>query len=143
MKEVKGDIWKRSGDVRVITTNGYVKRNGEAVMGRGVALQAARRYQWLPKALGEKLLEEGNHVHLFNTPHGALVTYPVKYNWWQAADPELIERSAKELIVLTNEQGWQQVLMVRPGCGNGQLTWDVVKPILVPLLDDRFIIVER
>ena len=40
MKEVKGDIWNfyNKGYWIVIPTNGTVKRNGEAVMGRGVAL---------------------------------------------------------------------------------------------------------
>jgi len=40
MKYIKDDIWKyhdRHTPI-VITTNGYVKRNGECVMGRGIAL---------------------------------------------------------------------------------------------------------
>jgi len=42
MKEVIGNIWNyyNKGNWIVITTNGTIKKNGEAVMGRGVALEA-------------------------------------------------------------------------------------------------------
>ncbi len=36
-----------------------------------------------------------------------------------------------------------KVYLVRPGCGNGQLKWEDVKPLIAPILDDRFIVVER
>ena len=36
-----------------------------------------------------------------------------------------------------------KVYMARPGCGNGQLKWEDVKPLIAPILDDRFIVVER
>lgn len=58
MKEVTGNIWDyhEKGYWIVITTNGTVKANGEAVMGRGVALQAKRKYQGLPWRLGQEIL---------------------------------------------------------------------------------------
>ena len=52
MKEVKGDIWKSDCDIIAITTNGVVKKNGELVMGRGIASQAKQRYPDIPKILG-------------------------------------------------------------------------------------------
>ena len=39
MKEITGDLWTIKADARVIPTNGTVRRDGAAVMGRGVALQ--------------------------------------------------------------------------------------------------------
>jgi hypothetical protein len=46
-REVKGDVWPLAAEVKpdtvAITTNGFVKRNGQAVMGKGCALEAARR----------------------------------------------------------------------------------------------------
>ena len=146
MIEVTGDLWEVAADARVITTNGLVKKNGEAVMGRGVAKQAAERYRELPRLLGERLRQVGNHVSLFIfglvSGDELIISFPVKHNWWEKAAPELIKRSAKELVRLADKYEWQVVVLPRPGCGNGGLRWEDVKPIVEPLLDGRFVIVE-
>lgn len=45
LKEITGDIWDfwNRGHYIVIPTNGSVKKNGEAVMGKGLALQAKEK----------------------------------------------------------------------------------------------------
>jgi len=48
LREDKINLWEYPADARVITTNGFVKNNGEAVMGRGCAREAARKYPRLP-----------------------------------------------------------------------------------------------
>lgn len=61
MKEVKGDIWKvaaENHDWIVIPTNGFVKVNGKAVMGRGLAYQAMEKYPELPAELGGRIKNE-------------------------------------------------------------------------------------
>lgn len=152
MKEIRGDIWDyhKQGHWIVITTNGNVKENGEAVMGGGpksIALQAAKRFPDLPCLVGALIKKEGNHVFMGYSHY--LLTFPVKHNWWEKADLALIERSTKELYTLWMEEskgglgGKEEVYMVRPGCGNGRLDWKDVKPILEKYLDDRFIVVER
>src|SRR3990172_5870402 len=59
---IRGDIWveyNRRSDARlVIPTNGIVNRFGAAVMGRGLALQVARRFPNVPTALGRALKEQ-------------------------------------------------------------------------------------
>jgi hypothetical protein len=56
MKEIKGDILKliESGewDGFCITTNGFVKSNGECVMGRGIARTCRDRFAGLARRLG-------------------------------------------------------------------------------------------
>jgi hypothetical protein len=47
-----------------ITTNGFVKKNGEAVMGRGCAKQALQRYPSISFTLGNRIVTGGNKVHL-------------------------------------------------------------------------------
>lgn len=163
MKEVTGNLWTyKPADcvydndidnniVRVITTNGYVKNNGKAVMGRGCALEARNRFRDLDLILGEQITENGNNVrrlvtqhHNSNFPQQAitLVSFPVKHNWWEPADLALIERSAIQIANLAWRNGhWQHIIIPRPGCGNGQLNWSDVKPILEPILDDRFLII--
>lgn len=141
MKEVVGDLWKFhvSTNVVVITTNGMVKLDGRAVMGRGVAYQALRLFPDIPVKFGKKLTEKGNHVHYFMDE--ALVTFPVKHMWWDKADLDLISRSADELVELAGRLPGIDFFIPRPGCGNGNLSWDDVKPIIKKKLDNRFTIV--
>lgn len=70
----------------------------------------------------------------------------MKHNWWEKADTSLIEQSTLQLkdFFDTIIGGYPTpIYLVRPGCGNGQLDWKDVKPILEKYLDDRFTIVER
>lgn len=151
MIEVTGNLWAYPADVRVITTNGTVKRNGECVMGRGCALEAKQRWPEVPRLLGLHIKNPalGNHVHFLITLSGdgtkveSLYSFPVKHNWNERADIALIRRSAQELVHQMNDlrdRGHKRdvIVMPRPGCGNGGLRWEDVKPILAPILDDRF-----
>ena len=137
MIEVTGNLWTYPADVRVITTNGTVKANGECVMGRGCALEAKRQQQGIALALGRLIQQRGNHVHLLNNGKVELYSFPVKHHWMQKADLALIARSAEELLCEV-ETGPLVVVLPRPGCGNGGLKWSDVKPAIAPILDDRF-----
>lgn len=140
------DLWDVLADARVITTNGSVKTSGRAVMGRGCALQATQRYAFLQLTLGKAIQAHGNHVALLVEPTGdaALCSFPVKHAWMERADLILIAQSATELRELTNAKGWLSVVLPRPGCGNGGRKWaSEVRPILQPILDDRFLVVTQ
>lgn len=147
MNDVTGNLWTYPADIRVITTNGFVKKNGECVMGRGCAKEAMVAFKELPRVLGRLVEQHGNHCYLLRRggPDGVLVSFPVKHNWFEKADLDLIERSAHELVALANDQAWLDrwkiIVVPRPGCGNGQLKWEDVKPVLAPILDDRFHII--
>ena len=142
MKEVKGDIWDyhKQGKYIVIPTNGTVKINGEAVMGRGLALQAKLKFPCIPRTIGKYLGILGTVPIVFQDIK--VLTFPVKYNWFEKADVTLIEESCKHLVYM-----WyhckEEVYLPRVGCGNGRLDWKDVKPILEKYLDDRFIIVNN
>ncbi len=148
MKEITGNIWGYydKGNWVVITTNGTVKKNGEAVMGRGVALEAKKRFPKFPATLGKFLNSYGNLVFTSNLTDEKyepirLITFPTKNSPFEKSDMDLIERSAKQLAYVV--PGSMTVYMVRPGCGNGGLDWKDVKPVLEKYLDDRFVVVER
>lgn len=153
MIEVRGNLWEYEADFRCITTNGFIKTNGAAVMGRGCALEATQKYPGIDEVLGFLLKEHGNHVHELSwfdpqpsTQQQArgLLSFPVKHNWRDKADPDLIRRSASELRKFIDDYDRNfdavntVVVVPRPGCGNGQLRWEDVKPILEPYFDDRF-----
>ena len=145
MREVKGNLWDYydKGEWIVITTNGTIKRNGACVMGKGVALEAKNRFPKLDKVLGAAISRFGNQLFVLRGIAGdvRIVTFPVKHNWNEKADLTLIERSCRQLEFVVREKS--VVYMVRPGCGNGQLDWKDVKPILEKYLDDRFVVVNN
>lgn len=143
MKEISGNIWDYhdKGHWIVITTNGTVKANGKAVMGRGVAQQAKRRFPNMSGWLGCMLNSGGNQPYANRLLR--IITFPVKDHWKQKAEIPLIEKSCKYFVEGVQSLGLVRIYMVRPGCGNGQLDWKIVKPILEKYLDDRFIVVER
>ena len=96
MIEVTGNLWSFPANVRVITANGSVKKNGECVMGRGCALEASQKHPYIPLILGSLIIQHGNHVHwLYGTDKSEIIfSFPVKHKWNEKADPTLIERSA-------------------------------------------------
>ena len=153
MKEIVGDIWDyhKQGLWIVITTNGTVKTNGEAVMGRGVALQAKQKFRNIADWVGWSLRARGNHCAIYTIQlrvddrlvASGVITFPVKHDWQGRADIQLIEQSCQELVKLVEQENPEKIYMVRPGCGNGGLDWKDVKPILEKYLDDRFVVVER
>lgn len=137
---------ERTGDIRdlfgraivAITTNGSVTRDGRAVLGRGCARQAAERMPGLAARLGALIAARGNHVHDLG---GGLVSFPVEASAWSLPDLTLIARSARELRVLADLEGWKSVVVPRPGCGGGGLSWTLVKPLLAPHFDERFVVI--
>lgn len=139
MKEVFGNLWDFDG-ILCITTNGTLRKDGACVMGRGVARQAMQLYPKLPKELGGFLKLFGNRIFFFQTAQHTLLTFPVKHNWWEKADLQLITQSVKELQELSSRMGNPIIYLPRPGCGNGGRTWEEVKPLVSVLPDNVYIV---
>lgn len=164
MIEIRGNLFaQNNADAIAITTNGFVKKNGEAVMGKGCAKQAANMMPSLPKILGKKIREAGNVTQILVDRKNRipLISFPVKPimeisngnnyvshmnfpkgksipGWACLADADIIVKSANELVKLADERGWNKIVIPRPGCGAGELSWDEIKPLLDKILDDRF-----
>jgi len=167
MKLAKGDLWSQIGivDAICITTNGFVKHNGAAVMGRGCAKQATKRFPEIEHKLGNAITKYGNGIFLLAEERGTkILSFPVKHTsmvctsphqmvthmrnrisigntipgWALIADLELIRKSAQQLIEGIERRGWTNVALPRPGCGAGELSWTQVEPILSSILDNRF-----
>ena len=172
MKEVRGEMWELAPqyDAVCITTNGFVKSNGEAVMGRGCAKQAARKWPKLPVVLGERIKTRGVYcAQLLRTSGFTLFSFPVKPasvivaqdksnivrhmrkkfapgqtapGWAAVADLSIIEESARQMkLWIDSKPEYKTCILPRPGCGAGELTWEQVKPVLEKHLDDRFTVV--
>lgn len=168
MLERLGDLFGGESPI-AITTNGVVVR-GRAVMGRGCALEAANRWPQLPALLGQHLAQNGNVTGVFDLGDRLVFTLPVKPaqvivgqganniirsmrsrvhpgdvvpGWMSVAQLPLIERSARQLVVLVDRLHLTEVALPRPGCGAGELTWQQVRVVLENILDDRFTILTK
>lgn len=136
MRELVGDLWEFLGQAPVcITTSALVSRSGQASMPRGCARQARERFPELPQILGGLIRQHGNHVHELGR---GLVSFPVEQTPFEVPGLGLIERSCQELLALTEQRSWPQVVVPCPGCGGGGLAWSEVRPILQRYFDDRF-----
>ena len=146
MKEIYSDLFQlaKTGQFThcCITTNGFVKSNGECVMGRGCAKTIADMHPNIPKILGASIKKRGNVPCILHTQDNVkFISFPVKHKWFENADIELIVKSALNVSKRVGLNA--KVLLPRPGCGNGNLNWNVVKKHLEDILDERFFIVHH
>jgi len=144
MTELTGNLWDYHKDgVVTITTNGVVRqKSGTCVMGRGVAYQAACRFPNIPSLLGARIKQYGLQVEYFEEYR--LLIFPVKHVWWDKADLALIVRSAQQAAFWIDSGCVKRlVYMPRPGCGNGGLQWESVRPAIESILGNRVTIVNQ
>lgn len=146
MNVLDRDLWDlyREGKTICLTTNGIVRKDGLAVMGKGVAFQATHRIPGIQKALGKHLIERGNYGHYF--PEFRVISFPVKHHWKDRASLELIGSSCDFLhgLCAVLDNSICPVYLPKPGCGSGQLDWSDVRPLVKSLVDSgRVVIVDR
>ena len=159
MREVSGDLFSYHADAIVIPTNTQIRYPKDtdphlaypvAVMGAGLAKQAAEREPELPAWLGERISQHGGeHVYVYTleTSDGEDPTYyaclPTKCHWKDRSSLGLITDMVHELRFIARAMAWELIALPRLGCGLGGLRWeDQVRPLLLDLdLDDRFVIV--
>jgi hypothetical protein len=142
------DHWERGSKVVVTTNIGWdpaTKRNN---MGAGVALQAARRWPWLPEWYGRFCRATFPYTPVIEHDQLRLIFLPVKpllsranpeISWNQSASLYLIGHSVQQLRFHEGE-----IALAFPGCGNGGLDMVAVGDVLHAwLLDDRFTVVDQ
>ena len=146
---VSGSLWDLMTDgydAVGVPTNGEVHaRIGTAVMGAGVAREAANRWRpWLQEHLGAAISRSGNHVFVFddivtsNPRPASIFSFPTKHKARdRTSDVLLIERSCHELMAHVAKRGWRKVIMPQPGTGLGKLSWSDVWRVISPILDER------
>ncbi len=82
-------------EAAVVTTNGMIRKNGNAVCGKGQALEAKKLFRGLEALLGKYLMQYGNRAFYIGTyPMGehltSLVTFPTKHHYRDNSDLTLI-----------------------------------------------------
>ncbi len=137
-----------------ITSNGSIRKDGTAVMGRGIGKEISKMYPDLPKILGEKIKEDGNVISaLKKVKNTLIVSFPVKpcYDianknvdnvvehkrknfkpgdrvpgWACKASIDIIRKSMRTLSSFVFNTGIKAYLP-KPGCGSDGLKWEDVK----------------
>jgi O-acetyl-ADP-ribose deacetylase (regulator of RNase III) len=128
---VRGDLFESPAQVLVNTVNTV------GVMGKGIALtfkqvypDMFKRYQVLCE---QKQLEIGK-LWLHKTEHKWILNFPTKSHWRNPSRLEYIEAGLQKFVSTYTEQGIASVAFPELGCGNGELDWDVVRPVMLRYL---------
>lgn len=146
MKELQKDIFELAveGNTICVLTNGVVKASGELVMGAGQAEACLDLVPGLDAVLGSFVQQYGNRAFNIGVTVGGfrVISFPTKEHFKAKSTLALIEKSAREVIEIADKFNLDNIFIPRPGCGLGGLDWNSqVKPLLSPILDDRFTIV--
>lgn len=117
-------------------------------MGGGIAKEARDRYPGIAHRIGDSLLTGRTgflYLGKWKDDFGMfreLAAFPTKTHWREKSDLALIERVARELAEFLDRCEFDGVLLPRPGCGLGGLSYESeVRPLLEPILDDRVTVV--
>lgn len=124
---LKGDIFSSPAQVLVNTVNTV------GVMGKGVALECKKRYPemflYYQELCDEKKLDIGN-LCLWKDVDKWILLFPTKKHWRNPSKLEYIEAGLKKFVASYYKMGIESIAFPRLGCGNGQLKWKDVKPLM-------------
>lgn len=137
-----GDIFSSPAQVIVNTVNTV------GVMGKGLALSYKERYPDMfnvYRQVCEKGQFEIGKLMLWNAPDHWILLFPTKENWRNPSKLEYIKKGLEKFAKTYDKKGITSIAFPRLGCGNGELNWDEVKPLmeqyLSPLPIDIYIYV--
>jgi hypothetical protein len=131
-----GDLWGfhniNKKHFIVIPTNITVTKQGNAVMGRGLAKQASQKYTQLSRNYGLKIKKDKTINGFYIFKKLGLIMFPVKDHWKDSADLKLIYNNLLLLLdMLSIDTDIKQVGIPMLGCGFGGLQYEHVLPILL------------
>jgi len=122
-----GDIFDSPAQVIVNTVNTV------GVMGKGLALTFKQRYPEMFEAYRtacEKHQLTTGKLMLWYAPDHWLLLFPTKENWRNPSKLEYIEKGLYKFVNTYTDKNITSVAFPRLGCGNGELNWDDVRPLM-------------
>jgi len=128
MKILIGDILKSKAQTLVNTVNCV------GIMGKGIALEFKRRFpkmfkDYLERCKRNKILV--GQPYIYKSLIGPqIVNFPTKEHWKSVSKVSDIERGLDFLIAHYKQWGITSIAIPPLGCGNGQLEWKVVGPLI-------------
>ena len=133
LKYVEGDLFYSPAQVLVNTVNTV------GVMGKGIALEFKKRY---PEMFLHYKEECDKHklvigkLMLWYEPDHWILQFPTKEHWRNPSKMEYIEKGLMTFVRKYADYNISSVAFPKLGCGNGELNWNEVKPLMEKYLKD-------
>lgn len=124
---IEGNIFDSPAQVIVNTVNTV------GVMGKGLALSFKQRYPDMfesYKTVCEKHQLTIGKLMLYYKPDHWILLFPTKENWRNPSKLEYIEKGLLKFVQTYAQKNINSIAFPRLGCGNGELDWDDVKPLM-------------
>lgn len=113
--------------------------NTVGVMGKGIAAEFKLRFPAMftayQSACQQRLLTVGK-LQVYRSPHKWVLNFPTKEHWRNPSQLAWIEAGLEKFVASYTAQGITSVAFPMLGCGNGQLDWHDVKPVMERYLQD-------
>ncbi len=127
IRYLEGDIFSTPAQTIVNTVNTV------GVMGKGIALEFKKRYPDMfdkyKTACEKKKLKIGTLMLCYEADHWTLL-FPTKEHWRNPSRIEYIEQGLMKFCNSYAEYGITSIAFPKLGCGNGELDWNNVKPLM-------------
>jgi O-acetyl-ADP-ribose deacetylase (regulator of RNase III) len=133
---VIGNLFESPAQVLVNTVNTV------GVMGKGIAKEFRTIY---PDMFSEyqRLCEAGlfdvGQLWLYKTHHKWVLNFPTKRHWRQPSKLEYIEGGLNKFAETYHTMGISSVAFPMLGCGNGELSWEQVRPLMEKYLKNLLV----
>ena len=133
LKYVEGELFSSPAQVLVNTVNTV------GVMGKGIALEFKKRYpemflQYKEQCDKHKLVI--GKLMLWYEPDHWLLQFPTKEHWRNPSKLEYIEKGLMAFVRKYADYNISSIAFPKLGCGNGELDWNEVKPLMEKYLKD-------
>lgn len=124
---VSGNLFESPAQTLVNTVNVV------GVMGKGIALGFKRIFPEMFREY-QALCERGQlaigTLHIYRTPTKLVLNFPTKEHWRNPSRLEYVEAGLRTFVRTYREAGIQSAAFPPLGCGNGELSFDVVRPLM-------------
>lgn len=124
---IEGNIFNSPAQVIVNTVNTV------GVMGKGLALSFKKRYPKMfeayKKACDKHQLTIGK-LMLYYAPDHWIMMFPTKESWRNPSKLEYLEAGLNKFVTTYAEKKITSIAFPKLGCGNGELSWTDVKPVM-------------
>lgn len=135
-----GDVFQSKMQVLVNTVNCV------GAMGRGIAKEFKEKYpamfeDYKNRCASRELKTGGPYLYKIDETRWIL-NFPTKYHWANDSKLEWIEDGLQYLVEHAAEWGIQSMAFPPLGCGNGNLNWNDVYPVMRHYLDQLSIPIE-
>ena len=128
MKILIGDILKSKAQTLVNTVNCV------GIMGKGIALEFKKRFPKMFKDYLERCKRNEmhpGHPYIYKSLIGPqIVNFPTKEHWKSLSKVSDIERGLDYLLAHYKQWSITSIAIPPLGCGNGQLEWKIIGPLI-------------